>query len=221
MMAAADFAAVYASAERLAFASGSSSRSTFGEREAIAQARTVPPQSCCCGSSLLPMTEPRFSFRSLAKSGTADFSSSSAWWYQLTRPRGARPGPGCSRPWSSCTGTARRSAGVEDPQDLLGGVTAHGTGGHHRELDLVVLVDDEDGALGEAVLALDAEVAHELVLRVGQHREGQVGEVRVVLAPGVVHELGVAGEAEDLGVAVGELVVQLPEGGDLGGGTRR
>ena len=65
MMAAADLAAVYASGERFAFASGSSSRSTFGEREAIAQASTVP-HSCCCGRSLLPMTEPRFSFRSLA-----------------------------------------------------------------------------------------------------------------------------------------------------------
>jgi hypothetical protein len=65
MTAAADLAAAYASGLRLAFASGSSSRSTRGEREAIAQASTVP-HSCCWGSSLLPMTEPRFSLRSLA-----------------------------------------------------------------------------------------------------------------------------------------------------------
>src|SRR5690606_35676644 len=109
-----------------------------------------------------------------------------------------------------------RLEGVEDPQDLLG-VTADGAGGHHGELDLVVLVHDEHGALGVAVLALDAEVAHQLVLRVRHHRERQVAQVLVVLAPGVVDELRVTGEAEDLGVAVGELVVQLAEGGDLGG----
>lgn len=65
MMAAADLAAWYASGDRFAFASGSSSRSTIGEREAIAVASTVP-HSCCAGSSELPMTEPRLSFRSLA-----------------------------------------------------------------------------------------------------------------------------------------------------------
>jgi cytochrome c-type biogenesis protein CcmF len=65
-------------------------------------------------------------------------------------------------------------------------VPADGTGGHHRELDLVVRVHDEDGTLGEAVLALDAAVPHELVLGVRQHREGQVTQVVVALAPGLV-----------------------------------
>jgi len=53
-------------------------------------------------------------------------------------------------------------------------------------------------------------------LDVGQHREWQVLQVRMALAPGQVHELAVGRGAMDHGVAVVEIAVQLAKGRDLG-----
>ena len=56
----------------------------------------------------------------------------------------------------------------------------------------------------------------ELALDVRQHRERQVAQVLVALAPGEVHELRVGADAVELRVAVAELLVELAEGRDLG-----
>jgi len=106
--------------------------------------------------------------------------------------------------------------GVELAQDLFG-VATHGAGGDGHRLDDVVGVDDEGGAVGHPVGVQDAQGAHQLALEVAGHGEGEVLELVVAAAPGVVRVLVVHRDADDLAVAVLELVVQVAEGGDLGG----
>ena len=67
------------------------------------------------------------------------------------------------------------------------------------------------------LLVEDAERRGKFALDVGQHREGQVLEVGMVLPPGQMHELAVGRDAVDHRVAVGEIATELAEAGDLGG----
>ena len=156
MIAAAPLAASTASGVRWSAASAAISRSTTGLRAATAQARAVP-QACSGLSVEVPMVEPRLSLMSLAYSGRAALTAS--------RPMSG-PGAGEQRVGveggAALVPVARAQLvglqGVEHPQHL-GDVPADRAGGHHGELDLVVRVDDEGGALGDAVLAEHAEAA--------------------------------------------------------------
>src|SRR3954470_132980 len=106
--------------------------------------------------------------------------------------------------------------GVQNAQDFLR-VAADRQVIDRSEADDALGIDDEGGAECHAFgLVEDAELGAQLALDVGQHRERQVTQVVVVDAPGVVDELAVGRSAENLGVAVGELAVQLAESGDLG-----
>ncbi len=162
------------------------------------------------------MVEPRLSRMSLAYSGQARLDRVQA--------HGQAPAPARSALASSVAAALVPVARaqlvglqrVEHPQHL-GDVAADRTGGHHDELDLVVRVHDEGGPLRDTVGAEHAAGGGQLTLDVAEHREGQLAQVRVVLAPGVVDELVVDGDAEHLGVAVGELAVEATELGDLGG----
>ena len=51
---------------------------------------------------------------------------------------------------------------------------------------------------------------------VGEHRERQILQVRMMIAPGVVNEFAVGGAAEDLAIAILEFFVRFTEGSDLG-----
>src|SRR5207302_9640621 len=52
---------------------------------------------------------------------------------------------------------------------------------------------------------------------IGEHGERQRLQIGVLLAPGQVHVVRVDGEAEHLGVAIGEVAAAAAELGDLGG----
>jgi len=77
-------------------------------------------------------------------------------------------------------------------------------------------VDDESRPVGDSLDVEDTEICDELTVKVRQHREGEVLQVLVLQAPGVVDELVVDRAPEHLCVTIGELVVQPPELGDLG-----
>ncbi len=105
--------------------------------------------------------------------------------------------------------------GIQDTQDLVD-VTADSVRGHGDELDDTIRVDDEGRAVSNAVSVLDTEGTHQVVADVGEHRERDLDELRVGCTPVEVGELVVTGAAENDGVAVIELFVELAERGDLG-----
>ena len=83
--------------------------------------------------------------------------------------------------------------------------------------DDVVRIDDEGRAECHAFLLVqDAEGVAQRMADIGEHREGQVVQLFLVDAPGVMHELAVGAAAEDDRVTIGEFAVQLAEGGNLG-----
>src|SRR5690625_5001031 len=105
---------------------------------------------------------------------------------------------------------------VQDAQGLLR-VPADTQVVHGHVADDAVRVHDEGGPQADAFVHVkDAELGGELTLQVGEHRELQVPKVLIVALPGQVNELAVRGEAEDLGIAVGKLLVQRREGCNLG-----
>src|ERR1035437_4668225 len=107
--------------------------------------------------------------------------------------------------------------GVEHAQNLLR-VAAHGEICDGDEADLVFRVHDEGGALADAGVGVqDAQRRRELALDVGEHGEGQVLQGWLLIAPRPMNELRVDAGAQNLRIAVGELLVQLAEGGNLSG----
>jgi hypothetical protein len=107
--------------------------------------------------------------------------------------------------------------GVEHAQDFLR-VAADREVVHRNETDDVLRVHDEGGALCDSFVRIEyPKGRRQLTFDVGQHREGEIFQVVVVGAPGVVHELRVGAAAENLGVTVLEFLVELAEGGDLRG----
>src|SRR5690606_38932194 len=77
-------------------------------------------------------------------------------------------------------------------------------------------IHDEGGALRNALLVEDAERTGQILADVGEHRERQPPQVLVILAPRKVHELAVDGPAQNLGVAIRELIVLARELRDFG-----
>src|SRR5579863_807980 len=106
---------------------------------------------------------------------------------------------------------------IKDAQHLSG-ATPHVQVRDVDEADYAVRVDDEGGALGNAGLRVeDPECACELALDVREHGERQVLQLLLLAPPRQVHELAVDAGAEQLRVTRAELLLELAEGGDLGG----
>src|SRR5215472_13364598 len=106
---------------------------------------------------------------------------------------------------------------IEHSQHVLG-AAADGEVGHVDEADHTLGVDDVGGALGHAGLRVeDSECARELALDIREHRERQILQLLPVAPPGEMYVLAVDADAEQLRVAGAELLVELAEGGDLGG----
>src|ERR1700754_1145382 len=219
MIDAAPSAAWYASADRLSAASAPISASTWVFRVAAALASSVP-HNCSSFSTVLRVIEPRLSLRSFAYSGSASLRFSTVISPPMSRSELRRSleqfagiqGRVALAPVAGAQLVGLQS--VQDPQHLVH-VTPHGSCGRRDELDLVVRVDDEGDAVGDAAVVEDSGSQREFALDVGEHRERQLLEVFVLGAPLEVHEFTVHRDAEHLRVAILELVVQLAECGDL------
>src|SRR5688572_15755665 len=113
--------------------------------------------------------------------------------------------------WAQLVGLQR----VEDAQRLLR-IAALVEAVDRHMLDHVMRIDDEGSAQANAgVLVENAERTGELMLVVRDPREIERGEALVRLAPGEVHEIAVGRAADELGVAVGEVLQQLAIADDL------
>src|ERR1700728_3923070 len=105
---------------------------------------------------------------------------------------------------------------VEHAQHFLG-AAADIQVGDVDEADHALRIDDEGGALRHARLRIeDAERTGQLALDVRQHRERELPELLLVAPPGEVHVLAVDAGAEQLRIARAKLLLEVPEGGDLG-----
>src|ERR1700744_1977560 len=216
---AAPSAAWYASADRWSAASAPISASTWAFRVAAALASKVP-HSCSSFSSELRTIDPRLSLRSLAYSGSASFKLSTLMSLsnqtglcgsreQLAGVQGRvalAPVAGAQLVGLQC---------VQDAQHLVD-VAADRARGHGDELDLVVGVDDEGHPVGDAVGVERAGGQGQFALDVGGHTDRQLLQAVMLGTPLEMDELAVDRDAEDLCVAVFELVVQLAERRDLG-----
>ena len=104
---------------------------------------------------------------------------------------------------------------VEHPQHLVD-VAADGTGGHRDELDLVVRVDDE----GRRAARRRPRRGRRSASVSSRLMSASIGNGRSCRSSWSLRHArwtnSLSSSAEDLGVAVGELVVQLAERGDLG-----
>jgi len=104
---------------------------------------------------------------------------------------------------------------IENAQHFLR-IAADAHVGDISKADDAFRIDDEGGALGNAGFFIEhAEGGRKLAVDVGEHREGQVLEVGVIVAPGQVDELAVDRHAVNHGVAILEVAIQLPEAGDF------
>src|SRR5512134_1345946 len=201
---------------------------TAGLREAIADATNVPAR-LVSSSTVSPARVPRLSFRSFAYSG----SRSRSVWIDIVGFLGCSGSEreGAHAP-SAALGSGRlqelvalvpvagaelvRLEGVQRAQHLLD-IAADAQVVHRREPDDAVGVDDERRAQRHAFLPVEnAERRRELALDIGEHREREVLQVRMLAAPREVDELAVGRGAVDHRVAVVELAVQLAERRDLG-----
>ena len=82
-------------------------------------------------------------------------------------------------------------------------------------------VDDERRPQRDAVFVKDAERARELALRVREHRERNLREVRMLLPPREVDVVRVDAQPQHLRVAVAKLFVLPRELGNFGGADER
>ncbi len=97
-------------------------------------------------------------------------------------------------------------------------IAAYRQVGDIDEADHIFRVHDEGGALADARLDVkNAQLLREIALVVGEHGEGQVLQVGMAVAPRVVHILRVHAGAQNLRIAVSELLVCFAECGDLRG----
>src|SRR5690606_19880573 len=174
MIEAAPRAALYASADRVSAASSAISRSVVAERVAAAVASRVP-HSCCSLSTVVRASEERLSFRSLAYSGSEFFRVSMLTALPRLSDARRQQFAGVDGGIALLPVAGAQFVGlqrVQHPQHLVD-ITAHGTGGHRDELDLVVRVDDEGGAVGHTVGIENAGRGGEFTLEIRQHRERQ------------------------------------------------
>src|ERR1700733_1291111 len=89
--------------------------------------------------------------------------------------------------------------------------------GHVHEADDALRIDDVGRPLRNTGFGIeDPERVRQLALDVREHREWQITQLLLLLAPGKVHELAVCADAEKLCVARLEFVVELAECGNLG-----
>src|ERR1700736_5617918 len=109
-----------------------------------------------------------------------------------------------------------RLKSVQHAQDFLR-IAADVQVGHVDEADDALWVHDVSRALCHTGFGIEnAELRCQFALDVGEHRKGQVLQLVLVTAPGQVHELAVDADAEDLGVAGLEFLLELAERGNLG-----
>jgi hypothetical protein len=123
----------------------------------------------------------------------------------------ASPGPS-----ASCTGTARRSAARR-----ACAAPRRRCGRRDRSWTLTKRMIPCGSTMkvarsGTPSRCEDPRALGQLALRVREHRERQVLQVVMAVAPREVHELRVGAHPEQLGVAVGEVAGPLPNSGDLG-----
>jgi hypothetical protein len=90
--------------------------------------------------------------------------------------------------------------GIQHAEDLLR-VAAHREIVDRDETDDIVRIHHEAGALSHAFRGVqDAQLLAEFAFHIGQHGEGQIFQIGVVLAPGQMHEFGIGAAAEHLRV---------------------
>src|ERR1700685_3866631 len=88
--------------------------------------------------------------------------------------------------------------------------------GHVDEADHALRIHDVGRALRHAGFRVEnAERSAELTLDVREHRERQVAQLLLVLAPRQVHILIVGADTEQLRATVRKLAIELAEGRDL------
>src|SRR6185437_3977345 len=105
---------------------------------------------------------------------------------------------------------------VENPEDF-GGVAADGKIIYRNKADDVLGIDDEGSALSNAFLRIEnSERFAEFALYVRKHRERKFLQIRMVSAPGEVHELGIRAAAQNLRITILEIAVQLAKSRDFG-----
>ena len=99
---------------------------------------------------------------------------------------------------------------VEHAQDFLRAAADRQVGDVDEAHD-ALRIDDEGRALRDSRVRVEhAQRRRKLALEVGEHRERQVVQVLVALAPGEVHELRVDAHAVELRVTVAELLLEAP-----------
>src|SRR5512132_875446 len=225
MIAAAAFAAPSATGAILGANSPTSASMTFELRDASAATTNVPAR-CCSVSAGSAARLDKLSLRSFAYSGKAFFSFSRdiAALPSDESGAGSLPAPGPRSCGLENVFALLPVAGaqlvhlqsVQDTQHFLR-VSADIEVVHRNEADDPLGIDDERRAQTHALaLVEDAESGAQLSLDVRQHGKRQVPEIRVGLPPCEMNELAVRRYPVHDRVAVGELVVELAESGDLG-----
>ena len=110
---------------------------------------------------------------------------------------------------------------VEHAQNLLR-IAAHREIGDIHKADHALRIDDERCALANAGLSVqNAELLREVALEVREHGIRQILQVRMIIAPRKVNVLGIDAGAENLRIAVREILIRLAKGGDLSGAYER
>src|SRR5579859_2485693 len=204
-------AAVTCAASRCEAASAPSSRLKAALREASADA-SATAQICRSSSPGAPpvvSTAPRFSCRSRAYAGRLSrIVSRLLMSGRLKGLFALLPVAG-----TQFVGLQR----IENAQHFCR-IAADGEIGDVDEADHALRVHDVGGPLSDPRFGIEnSEAAGKLALDVGEHRERQVLQLLLLVPPGEVHVLAVDADAEQLGIARLEFLVEPAESGDLGG----